>query len=106
MKLNPARYDLVSIRMAVLCAELGSLSAAARQVHCSPSTGSYRLGLLEDAVGAMLFVRKPSGLRTTPAGELFVRHARAVLQQVELMNALVQAAEVCAACRTGTCVCA
>src|SRR5205085_1976287 len=94
MNLNLARFDLVSIRMAVLCAELGSLSAAARQVHCSLSTGSYRLAMLEDSLGAPLFTRDRRGMRMTAAGERFLLHARAILQQVELMNRLVRSVAV------------
>ena len=93
MNLNLARFDLVSIRMAVMCAELGSLSAAARQVHCSLSTGSYRLSMLEDSLGVALFTRDRRGMRTTAAGERFLLHARAILQHVELMNRLVRSTE-------------
>jgi DNA-binding transcriptional LysR family regulator len=94
MNLNLARFDLVSIRMAVLCAELGSLSAAARQVHCSLSTGSYRLSMLENTLGVALFNRDSRGMHTTAAGEHFLPHARAILQHVELMNRLVRSTEV------------
>ncbi|MBT2336611.1 LysR family transcriptional regulator [Variovorax paradoxus] len=93
MKPDPARFDLVSIRLALLCAELGSISAAARRVHCSISTASYRLTALERGLGAQLFTRDRRGLRTTRAGELFAKHAIAVLERVHLMNRLVCAAE-------------
>jgi molybdenum-dependent DNA-binding transcriptional regulator ModE len=83
---NLARFDLVSIRLAVYCAELGSLSAAAKRAHCSLSTSSYRLSALEHALGRPLFMRDYRGLRTTDAGDLFVRHASTILRQVELMN--------------------
>jgi len=90
---NPARFDLVAVRLAVLCAELGSLSAAAQRVHCSLSTASYRLSMLEDSFGARLFTRERRGLNATQAGQLFVRHGRAILEHVELMNRLVRSAE-------------
>lgn len=86
MDANLARFDLVSIRLAVLCAELGSLSAASKRVHCSISTGSYRLSALEETLGKRLFTRDYRGLHTTEAGELFVQHGKAILQHVELMN--------------------
>jgi DNA-binding transcriptional LysR family regulator len=86
MDINLARFDLVSIRLAVLCAELGSLSAAAKEVHCSLSTGSYRLSTLEDTLGKPLFMRDRRGLQATAAGELFVRHAKAILRSIEDMN--------------------
>lgn len=89
---NPARFDLVAVRLAVLCDELGSLSAAARRIHCSLSTASYRLSCLEDSFGTRLFNRDRRGLHATHAGELFVQHGRAILEHVELMNRLVRSA--------------
>lgn len=91
--MNLARFDLVSVHMAVLCAELGSLSAAARRVHCSLSTASYRLASLEQSVGTQLFSRDQRGLQTTRTGELFVRHAKSILDHVDLTHRLVRAAE-------------
>ncbi|MES2999573.1 MAG: LysR family transcriptional regulator [Pseudomonadota bacterium] len=93
MDVNFARFDLVSIRLAVLCAELGSLSAASKRVHCSLSTGSYRLSALEDTFGKRLFTRDHRGLHATEAGELFVRHGRTILEHVELMNRQVTLAD-------------
>ncbi|OOG58000.1 LysR family transcriptional regulator [Polaromonas sp. C04] len=88
--LNLARVDLVSIRLAVLCAELGSLSAASKRVPCSLSAGSLRLSALEKSLGTQLFTRDHRGLQTTQAGDLFVPHGRAILQHVALMNGLVR----------------
>jgi len=93
MGFNLARFDLVSIQLAVLCAELGSLSEAAWRVPCSLSTASYRLNKLEEAVGALLFTRLRQGMRVTPTGELFVRHGRAILEHVATVNRLVRAAK-------------
>lgn len=87
--INLARFDLISIRLAVLCDELGSLSAASKTAHCSLSTASYRLSALEQAVGKRLFTRDHLGLRATKAGALLVRHGKAILQHVKLMNAEV-----------------
>jgi DNA-binding transcriptional LysR family regulator len=92
MELNLARFDLVSIRLAVLCAELGSLSAAARKLHCSLSAGSYRLSMLEHSFGKPLFMRDRRGLHTTAAGELFVQHGKYILACVEDMTRQVASA--------------
>jgi DNA-binding transcriptional LysR family regulator len=86
MDMNIARFDLVSIRLAILCAESGSLSAATRLAHCSVSTGSERLTALEDAFGKALFVRDHRGLRLTQAGGVFLRHARVLLQNLEILK--------------------
>jgi DNA-binding transcriptional LysR family regulator len=90
MSLNLARIDLVSLRLAVLCAELGSLSAAAERAHCSVSTASHRLSCLEQSFGTPLFTRGPRGLSTTGRGDLLVRHGRAILQHVEFMHQVVR----------------
>lgn len=86
---NLARFDLASIRLAVLCAELGSLSAASERLHCSISTGSYRLSALEQTLGKRLFTRDYRGLQTTEAGELFVQHGKAILHHVQLMSSQI-----------------
>jgi DNA-binding transcriptional LysR family regulator len=86
MGINIARLDLVSIRLVVLCAELGSLSAAARRAHCSVSAASQRLSAIEKAVGATLFTRDHKGLRLTESGHLFVQHACVILRHLELLG--------------------
>lgn len=77
--MNLARIDLVSLRLVVLCAEAGTLSAAARQAHLSLSGASHKLCTLEDALGTALFERRPRGLHPTRAGELVAGHARLML---------------------------
>ena len=86
MDINLARFDLVTIRLAVLCAESGSLSAAAKLAHCSISAGSQRLAALEAALGKPLFVRDHRGLHPTQAGDLFVHHARIILGDLEVLE--------------------
>ena len=55
---NLARFDLVSIRLAVACAHTGSLTAAAREAHLALAAASRRIRELEDAVGEALFERE------------------------------------------------
>lgn len=84
--INPARLDLASIRLVVLCAEMGSLSKASRHSHCTLSAGSQRLSAFEKALGMRLFERDPRGLRITEAGQLVALHGKAILRQLELMK--------------------
>lgn len=91
MDFNIARFDLVSMRLAVLCAESGSLSAASKRAHCSISAGSQRLSALEASLGKPLFIRDHRGLHLTNVGELFVGHAKLILHQLELLKAQVSA---------------
>lgn len=93
MDMNIARLDLVSIRLAVLCAESGSLSAAAKRAHCSVPAGSQRLSALEDALGKTLFVRDHRGLQPTKAGELLVHHAKIILGHLEMLGKLIAATD-------------
>jgi len=91
MGLNIARFDLVTMRLAVLCAESGSLSAASKRAHCSISAGSQRLSALEATIGKPLFIRDHRGLHVTQVGELFVAHARLILNELEVLKAQVSA---------------
>ena len=87
MRLHLARLDLVSLRLVVLCAEMGSLSGAARLVHLTVSSASHRLSALEEHVGSRLFERDPRGMRPTSAGDLVVAHSRIILEEVDRMQA-------------------
>ncbi|QDL38680.1 LysR family transcriptional regulator [Rhodoferax sediminis] len=84
--INIARLDLISIRLVIVCAELGSLSAAAKRTHCSISAASQRLKALEASIGRALFVRDYRGLRLTDAGDVLVAHGKLVFGQLELMR--------------------
>lgn len=77
--LNVARIDLVSIRLVLLCADLGTLSAAAEAANLSISGASHRLTKLEQSLGAALFERHRRGLHMTLAGELMVQYGRRML---------------------------
>lgn len=55
--MNLARFDLISIRLVVLCAERGSLAAVAKLAHMSKSAASHRLANLELCFGQQLFHR-------------------------------------------------
>ena len=80
---NLAKFDLVSVRLAVDCAQTGSLTAAARASNLALAAASRRLRELESALGDALFERHARGLLPTPAGRLFVRHGLSLLQTME-----------------------
>lgn len=83
---NLARFDLVSIRLAVACAQTGSLTAAARDSHLALAAASRRIRELEDALGGALFERHARGLAATAAGRVFVKHGLALLQTMEQLG--------------------
>jgi DNA-binding transcriptional LysR family regulator len=83
---NLARFDLVSVRLAVACAQTGSLTAAARDSHLALAAASRRIRDLEDALGEALFERHPRGLLPTAAGRVFVKHGLTLLQTMEQLG--------------------
>jgi DNA-binding transcriptional LysR family regulator len=89
--INLARIDLASIRLVVLCAESGSLSAAARLAHVSVSGASHKVSCLEESLGAKLFERHRRGLRPTRHGQMVANSGRLMLNLVEhLVHSLVE----------------
>ena len=60
-------------------ARLRSFSAAAQQLHISQPAMSKRIQSLESHLGVSLFDRLGKGVRLTPAGELLVGKANAIL---------------------------
>jgi molybdate transport repressor ModE-like protein len=83
---NLARFDFVSIRLAVACAQTGSLTAAAREAHLALAAASRRVRELEEALGEALFERHPRGLLPTAAGRVFVKHGLTLLQTMEQLG--------------------
>jgi LysR family transcriptional regulator (chromosome initiation inhibitor) len=74
--------DLAQLRALQAAVSGGSLDAAARTLHVTPSAVSQRLRALESVTGRVLLVRSRP-VRPTPSGEAVLRLAR----QVELLSA-------------------
>jgi LysR family transcriptional regulator, chromosome initiation inhibitor len=74
--------DLDQLRTLAAIVDQGTLDAAARVLHVTPSAVSQRLRALESATGQVLLMRSRP-VRPTPAGSALVRTAR----QVELLLA-------------------
>ncbi len=89
--LNLARFDFVSVRLAVVCARAGNLTEAARECNLVLPAASRRLRDLERALGAQLFERHPRGLKPTALGRAFTKRGMAILH--ELDNLLVELAD-------------
>lgn len=74
--------ELRHLRYFVAVAETGSLTEAAeKRLFRSQPSLSRQLRDLEAEVGAELFVRGPRGVTLTPAGRVFLDHARLSLSQ-------------------------
>ncbi len=77
----PARsLDTDVLRSFVAIAEAGSFTAAARQVHRTPSALSMQIKGLETTLEQSLFVRESRRVRVTEHGELLLSYARRLLQ--------------------------
>lgn len=74
------RFDSQDLRLVVAIARSGSITAGAAAVHLAVASASERLKVLEASVGAPLFKRVARGVTLTPAGDVMLRHAQAVLE--------------------------
>ncbi|NBM15698.1 LysR family transcriptional regulator [Streptomyces sp. GC420] len=64
-----------------------TVTAAAAALYLTPSAVSQQLAALEQETGHRLFERGARGVRLTPAGEILLGHAHAVLAQLERAEA-------------------
>ncbi|MFJ3046457.1 LysR family transcriptional regulator [Herbaspirillum chlorophenolicum] len=83
--INPAHFDLQSLRIFLLVADAGSLTRAAERAHMTLSAVSKRIAELEKNIDCELLVRLPRGIELTPAGVGLLEHARRVVDQVNRM---------------------
>ncbi|MFB7851051.1 LysR family transcriptional regulator [Streptomyces sp. NPDC056053] len=75
--------DLTVWRTFVSVCRLGSLSAAADELHHTQSAVSRQIAGLEQRLGVVLVERHARGVRPTAAGEVFCRHALVVLDEAD-----------------------
>jgi LysR family transcriptional regulator, hca operon transcriptional activator len=76
--------EIRHLRYFIAVAEEGSLTLAAeKRLHTAQPSLSRQIRDLEREVGAELLVRNPRGVELTPAGRIFLDHARLALAQVE-----------------------
>jgi len=83
--------DVSLARTFLIVAETGSFIDAGRKLNITQSTVSARIKGLEDILGRPLFTRSKSGAELTGAGELFQKHALAMVrvwQQAQLQVSL------------------
>lgn len=73
---------LVGLRVVCEVARAGSFSAAAQQLGYTQSAVSRQVAVTEKLAGSPLFTRHARGVRPTAAGEVLVRHAGKVLDNV------------------------
>ena len=74
----------------VKIADLGSFSRASRALHIAQPALSQQMAQLEAELGHALLLRDARGVRLTPPGEAFYRHAQRLLRQVDDTAAAVR----------------
>ena len=75
--------DIEFARTFLAVAAAGNFVGAAERLHVTQSTVSARIQALETQLGARLFRRGRGGAELTPAGQRFLRHAKALVQTLE-----------------------
>lgn len=76
--------DILSLRLFLRVAELGSVSAAGRDLSLSPASASARLVKLEETVGCRLFNRTTRAVSLTTNGETFLPYAQQAIETLEM----------------------
>lgn len=74
-------------------ASAGSLSAAARELGITTPAVSKHLALMESRVGVSLVNRTTRRMSLSPEGELYLEHARRILDEIDDMEALIGVAK-------------
>lgn len=79
--------DIDSLALFVRAAELRSLTKAAEASHIGLAAASRRMALLEHRFKTALLERSPRGVQLTPAGASLLPHAKALLHEINEMQA-------------------
>ena len=82
-------------------AETGSISAAARQLHCVSSNVTTRLKQLETSLDVSLFIREKNRLHITPEGQLLLRYANKIMALLEEAQLSMQGTKAAGPLRIG-----
>jgi DNA-binding transcriptional LysR family regulator len=79
--------DITRLRVLDALARLGSVTAAAKELHYTQPTVSHHLARLEAETGAQLLQRAGRGIRLTPAGQLPADRAAEIIGRIETADA-------------------
>ncbi len=81
------RHDLLTLQLFTAVAECGNIAQASALHNIAASAVSKRIADLEYGMGVPLLYRRHRGVALTPAGEVLLRHARAITHMTERMSA-------------------
>ncbi|MHB1161108.1 MAG: selenium metabolism-associated LysR family transcriptional regulator [Chloroflexota bacterium] len=79
---------MADLRLRVFCkvAELGSFSKAGEALYLTQPGVTFHIKMLEEEIGASLFVRQRSGITLTPAGVTLLKYGKEILGLYEQME--------------------
>ncbi len=80
--------NLLHMKYALEVARLGSLSKAAETLHTAQPNISRSIKELEGDLGITVFTRTQKGMVLTPEGEEFLGYAKAILRQMDEVEAI------------------
>ncbi|MGY0398580.1 MAG: LysR family transcriptional regulator [Ostreibacterium sp.] len=75
--------NIQDLRIFIQTAQLGSLSACARQLDMTPATVSAAVKRLENEVDVLLFIRSTRKLRLTQKGEVFLKYCTQAIDLID-----------------------
>lgn len=78
--------QLHQLRYIVKVSQLGSFSLAAKELFVTQPTLSQQIINLEKELGVKLFVRQSKNVSVTPAGNDFVKYARHILAEIDVLS--------------------
>lgn len=82
--------NLLHMKYAVEIAEAGSINKAAERLYVGQPNLSRAVKELEASLGVTIFDRSSKGMFLTPDGELFIRSAKNILNQVDAVEKMFQ----------------
>lgn len=82
-------WNIDDVPVYVAVCEQHSITAAAGDLNISKSTVSKALSRLEEGLGVRLLERNSRNVRITSEGEVFLRHAQLILEQVREADAVM-----------------
>ncbi|MGH3318415.1 MAG: LysR family transcriptional regulator [Nocardioidaceae bacterium] len=83
--------DVTRLRVLDAVARLGSVTAAAKELHYTQPTVSHHLSRLEVETGAQLLQRAGRGIRLTPAGQLLADRAAEIIGRIDAADSELSA---------------
>ena len=81
--------SIIELQYVVSVAETGSFTKTAELFYTTQSTVSKRIAMIESRLNVALLKRSGGRVTLTPAGELFVDHARRIVDEYDILNSSI-----------------